>query len=294
MSPTIIIAAIALVFALGCIILIVVSLKFPKDGFTVAGVGFKVSRQDASTSSHGPLYHRRRKGKKKVTPFEELLFQAGFFDARSALSWSIYQKMLPLGLGSIGGLVLFLLSKDIVLTSGGAIIGALWGAQLPRSLITRRIAERHEGLSFHLPLVIEHVIIGISSSLDIGPCLGRVVTIADERGTHNPVSELLSIALSHVRSGLSLEEGLQDVGLRSGHAELNHTFIALGQVAKHGGEITKQLQELADSLSTQREARIEQKIKSLELKATGPVALTFVGFMIILLTTLFTQFKLAL
>jgi hypothetical protein len=58
----------------------------------------------------------------------------------------------------------------------------------------------------------------------------------------------------------------------------------LAQVAKHGGEITRQLQELAESVAGQRQAYIEGRIKQLELKATGPVALVFVGFIIIIMT----------
>jgi hypothetical protein len=43
-----------------------------------------------------------------------------------------------------------------------------------------------------LPLVIEQISIGVSSALDIGPCVTYVVEMADERGTHNAITELLS------------------------------------------------------------------------------------------------------
>ena len=59
--------------------------------------------------------------------------------------------------------------------------------------------------------------------------------------------------------------------------------MSLAQVAKHGGEITRQLQELADAVAGQRETKIEAKIKRLELEATGPVALVFLGFIGIVL-----------
>src|SRR5690606_32288561 len=132
-----------------------------------------------------------------------------------------------------------------------------------------------------LPLVIEQVAIGVSSSLDIGPCLSRIVSMADERDSHNIVTELIRHAQFHVKSGVSLEEAINEIGKRSGHTELKHAFMSLAQVAKHGGEITKQLQELADSVASQRETQIEAKIKKLELEATAPVALVFFGFLII-------------
>jgi len=86
-----------------------------------------------------------------------------------------------------------------------------------------------------------------------------------------------------------MEEALIEVGRLSGHTELKHVFMSLSQVAKHGGEIIRQLQELANAVAAQREARVEGKIRKLELKATGPVALVFASFMGILMVGLGTQ-----
>ena len=69
----------------------------------------------------------------------------------------------------------------------------------------------------------------------------------------------------------------------AGHNDLKHAFMALCQVAKFGGEISRQLQELADSVGALREAKVEEKIKKLELSATVPVALVFFGYLVILL-----------
>ncbi|MCB0320021.1 MAG: type II secretion system F family protein, partial [Bdellovibrionales bacterium] len=165
----------------------------------------------------------------------------------------------------------------------GAILGLLVGLQVPYSILDRRIKQRHEDILFFLPLVIEQIAIGVSSSLDIGPCIARVVQMADERDSHNVVTELLRFAQYHVKSGVSLDEALTEVGIRTGHTELKHTFMSLAQVVRHGGEISRQLQELADAVGNQRETKIEAKIKTLELQATGPVALVFFGFLIILL-----------
>ena len=136
---------------------------------------------------------------------------------------------------------------------------------------------------YYLPLVIEQIAIGVSSSLDIGPCIQRVVTMADERDSHNAVTELIRVCQYYVRSGISLEDALNEVAKLSGHTELKHCFMSLAQVTKHGGEITRQLQELADAVSSQRETRIEGKIKQLELVATGPVALVFMAYLMILI-----------
>jgi pilus assembly protein TadC len=139
---------------------------------------------------------------------------------------------------------------------------------------------------YFLPLVIEQIAIGVSSSLDIGPCISRVIDMADERDTHNPVTELLRFAQNYVKSGASLEEAMTEIGIKSGHNEVKHAFMSLAQVAKHGGNVIKQLQDLADAVAMQREAKIEEVIKKLELHATGPVGFVFLGFLILLLTVI--------
>ena len=56
----------------------------------------------------------------------------------------------------------------------------------------------------------------------------------------------------------------------------------MAQVAKFGGEVSRQLQELADAVSSQREVRIETEIRKLELKATGPVSMVFLSYVMLL------------
>jgi pilus assembly protein TadC len=174
------------------------------------------------------------------------------------------------------------------------IIGLLAGFYIPFRIIERRMKQRAEDILFFLPLVIEQISIGVSSSLDVGPCLARVVQMADERDSHNAVTELVRYAQYHVKSGVGLEEALTEVGKLSGHVELKHAFMALAQVAKFGGEVSKQLQELADAVSAQRETKVEAKIKKLELEATAPVALVFFGYLVILLIGFLLQILTAL
>jgi pilus assembly protein TadC len=107
--------------------------------------------------------------------------------------------------------------------------------------------------------------------------------MADERDSHNPVTELLRYAQFHIKSGVGMEEALDEIGKLSGNVDVKHTFMALAQVSKFGGEVSRQLQELADAVSAQREVKIEEKIKKLELEATAPVALVFFGYIVILL-----------
>jgi tight adherence protein C len=218
---------------------------------------------------------------KKLT-FDDKLFAAGVFTRKEKAKYERMKMLGPIICGPLCGAIVSLMA-GLDLGLAAIVLGTLTGLQLPSMILDRKAKARQDDIMFYLPLVVEQISIGVSSSLDIGPCLQRVVQMADERDTHNVVTELLRHVQYHVKSGMGLEDALTDIGRLSGSMELKHTFVNLSQVAKHGGEISKQLQELADAVSSQRETKIEAKIKKLELEATGPVALVFMGFMIILL-----------
>ena len=232
---------------------------------------------------------RKDQKKQEKVSLEEKMFHAGLFSPEDKKAFQRLRVILPIITTPLTGFAFAYFGSHFIVV--GLVFGLLIGMQAPFSILDRKIATRDEDIMFFLPLVIEQVAIGVSSSLDIGPCLQRIVQMADERDTHNAVTELVRHAQFHVKSGVSLEDALSEIGLKSGHTELKHAFMSLSQVAKHGGEITKQLQELADSVASQRETRIEAKIKKLELEATGPVALVFLGFLVILLIGFGIQIK---
>ncbi len=225
----------------------------------------------------------KAKSASSVVSLEEKLFRGGIFGEQGRADFYRWRMLAPLILGPIMGLG-FGFYGGLQLGILGALLGGGIGYQLPISWLDRKIASRSEDIMFYLPLVIEQISIGVSSSLDVGPCLQKVVQMADERDTHNIVTELLKYAQNYIKTGVPFEEAMVETGKASGHTELKHAFMYLAQVAKHGGEITRQLQELAESVAGQRQAYIEGRIKQLELKATGPVALVFVGFIIIIMT----------
>lgn len=229
------------------------------------------------------------KKKKETVSLEDRFFRAGIFTQGERAKFQRFRVVSPVVGAFLGGFGGAFAGVDFLLL--GAIFGMLAGFQLPFTMLDRRAKVRSEDILYYLPLVIEQIAIGVSSSLDIGPCIQRVVSMSDERDSHNVVTELLRYAQYHVKSGVSLEDALTEIGVRSGQTELKHAFMSLAQVARHGGEITRQLQELADSVASQRETKIEAKIKKLELQATGPVGLVFLGFLMTLLIGFGLQVK---
>jgi Flp pilus assembly protein TadB len=268
-------------------------LKASRGGETSASSEMRTRlKDDVSGDDYEELKEQQRQSllvkKDKNQEKRDRYFHAGMFWEKEQRDFDRLRIFLPIIAAVVLALVMFLFFGAKAVLFGFAI-GVLGGLAAPGFILDKRIAKRHDDIMFYLPLVIEQISIGVSSSLDIGPCVQRVVQMADERDTHNVVTEFMRLVQQYGKSGISMEEALTEVGIRSGHTELKHTFMALSQVAKHGGEVSKQLQELANAVSSHRENDIEAKINKLELKATLPVGLAFCGFIVIAITSIGIQ-----
>lgn len=243
---------------------------------------FSEESRSAEEEMLSRLATKKNGAKGKSLTIEERMFQAGLFSEAQRRDFRRLQIIMPTALGLLGG-GWGAAGGDPISVILYAVVGGMLGAYIPLNRLDKWTKARQEEITFYLPLVIEQISIGVSSSLDIGPCLARVVQMADERDSHNPVTELLRFAQAYIKSGVSLQDALNEVGRQSGSNEVKHSFKALAQVARYGGEISKQLQDLSESVSSDRETKVEEKIKKLELAATAPVALVFAGFLFILL-----------
>lgn len=284
-SPLLVLALLLMLIVLGGVVLLVRRARQPRVGLGEFGnydEDAEQAQEVLDEIERKALQVKKRKGKKRKEPtVDEQLFMAGRLSQRERADYHRKRKLAPAIFAAVG------LVAGVALGSfQGALLGLLFGVglgvYLPMVILRKWVEHHHEELSYHLPLMIEQVAIGVSSSLDIGPCIARIVEMSDERGAHNSATRLLKYALYYVKSGVSLEEALVEIGNSSRHPEFKHAMLALSQVTKFGGEISRQLQDLADSVATQREAKVEARIRKLELKASGPVALVFVAYMLLL------------
>ena len=217
------------------------------------------------------------------------LFKAGFFTAEDKKNFARFRVVCFI-VCLIGiPFAFYTATNNVVLSTVCAVLGAFIGYVLPISRLERAIVAREDETLRFLPLVVEQVAIGVSSALDIGPCLSHITHMATVRDSHNPVTEMFVHVEKLIKSGLNLEDALTEVAEVNGISDIKHAFMFLGQCAKHGGEISRQLQELADSIMVQRQMAVEAKITALPVKATGPLAMVFAGFFALLFSGLMVR-----
>ena len=231
----------------------------------------------------------RAKGRKKKEDMQARMFKAGIFTAKERARFKTFQIICAVVSGPIIAVLMYVILGRPQLALSGLFLGVFIGFALPSVRLEKKIENRQEATLYYLPLVIEQISIGVSSALDIGPCIAHIVSMAGERDSHNPVTEMLVHVEKLMRSGLNLEDALIEVGETSGMNEVKHAFMFLAQCAKHGGEISRQLQELADAVMVQRQTQVEAKITALPVKATGPLAMVFAGFFALLFAGLIVR-----
>jgi Flp pilus assembly protein TadB len=137
--------------------------------------------EDVDLEGDNPASEGKKKGKKNKEPsVEELLIMAGRMSAIERDHFHRRKRLAPVVFG-FAGLVIGLISGDINTALMTLTIGALVGLSVPMMVLRGWVKKQHAELSYYLPLLIEQISIGVSSSLDIGPCISQLVQMADDR-----------------------------------------------------------------------------------------------------------------
>lgn len=183
------------------------------------------------------------------------------------------------------GALVFLAARAVLgLRSGwGELVFGALGALLGEMTIrVRREEARKRYLrrtDYHLPNVMERVVMGVSAGLDIVPAL-QDATLDSE----DPVSEQMREVVRLAEGGMPVSDALVAVSDASQSLALKHALVHLGIAYQQGGEIVKPLKELSDATQTHFQESVDEQIARLPVKAVMPLVLTFAGLIVCFLT----------
>lgn len=151
----------------------------------------------------------------------------------------------------------------------------------------RLIERRRRAIDFHLPLVMESIVMAVEAGADIVGAIRRVVessAIGSDGKAADPVTTLLRAVIEQTDAGGGLEETLRDVAARSDAITIRHAFSHLALAHREGGEIIRPLRELGNSTQLYYQETIEEEIAQLPVKATVPLLCTFTGLIVCFIT----------
>jgi len=185
----------------------------------------------------------------------------------------------------VAGAVLFAtaratLARQLDTTIGlWALLGGVAGELYSRGRENRNAEKIGRQLEADLPMVMEQVVMGVSSGLDIIPAVSE----ASRQGSDG-VSKVFRRVVSLAEGGLPVEEAFRVVSDESDSAPLKHALIHLSLAYKQGGEVIRPLRELSDATQSHYQDRVEEEISKLPVKGILPLITIFAGLLICFLT----------
>jgi len=141
-------------------------------------------------------------------------------------------------------------------------------------------------LEFHLPIVMEQIVMAVESGMDVIPAVGAILEIRKKQNTSgihktpNPVIRILEMVFKLSQGGIPFEKALSEVSSRTNSNALRHAFVHLGLAQSEGGELVTPLRELSDATQAYYQETVELEIAKMPIKATLPLVLTFAGLII--------------
>ena len=180
----------------------------------------------------------------------------------------------------------------LVLTAGASICATYVFCRFRARAREVRVTRQ---LEFHLPLLMERIVMAVESGLDIIPAVGVILELEQQERTLrsspslNPVTVLLEKVYDLSQAGVPFEKALSETALRSNCGAVRHAFVHLGLAHREGGEVMGPLRELSDATQLYYQETIELEIAALPAKATLPLVLTFAGLIILFISTPLVQ-----
>lgn len=157
----------------------------------------------------------------------------------------------------------------------GAFAGELFFSRRKENRATLRLRK----MDFYLPTVMERIVMGVGSGLDVIPALREAA-----RGGHDPISHLFQWVVTLSERGTPVEEAFELASRQRVTSSVKHACIHLSLAYRQGGEIVRPLKELSDATQVAYQEGIEEQIAKLPVKAVLPIVLTFTGLIVCFLT----------
>lgn len=158
-------------------------------------------------------------------------------------------------------------------------MGALAGEMALRVRQESALKRRLRRTEFHLPNVMERVVMAVSAGLDVVPALQEA-----SRSSDDPVSEIMREVVQLAEGGMPVSDALSAASEKTSSISLKHALVHLGIAHQQGGEIVRPLKELSDATQTHFQEVVEEQIAKLPVQAVMPLVVTFAGLIICFLT----------
>jgi len=184
--------------------------------------------------------------------------------------------LIWLGCGLAVPLLLLVLSRNLVITFAGALLGVL----APFALLVVQAARRQARFDEQIPDTLQL----LSGALQAGHSLLQAIdTAAKEAG--EPISVEFQRVLTEARLGMPLEEALEGMAKRMNSQDFEWTVMAVGLQRQIGGNLAELLNAVAQTMRDRYSLKRQVRALSAEGRLSSIIlsVLPFVMFFLLLL-----------
>ena len=220
--------------------------------------------------------------KADADPARSLLMSAGYRYASAApiLQGIKYSATALFGVLLAGVAALNRCDLSSVLI--GAVCGAGMGFLLPEIILKRLIRSRTARMRRAIPFALDLLTLTVEAGQSLNQAM--VETSAELRDAHPDLSEELAQVNLGMRAGKSRAEALQQLGVRSGDAELKKLASLLIDSDRFGTSLGPALRTHAKYLRTRMRQQAQESARKVSAKLIFPIF--FLIFPSVLLVTL--------
>jgi len=184
--------------------------------------------------------------------------------ARAGLGWDRKTfTLVSIGIGAVMGFGLLVLSGQLVVALGGAVVG---GIGVPAWLLDHLAKRRQKSFIAELPTAIDLIVRGIRSGLPLGDCLRMVAT-----ETKDPVRSEFRTIMEAQQMGIPVGEACLKLYERIPLQEANFFGIVVAIQQKAGGNLSEALGNLSTVLRERKKMADKIKAMSMEAKASAAI-----------------------
>ena len=154
---------------------------------------------------------------------------------------------------------------------GVIIFCAGLGFVAPNIWLSSTASKRMERIREGLPDSLDLMVITVEAGLALDAAIQRV---GDElRHVHPVISEEFQIATLETQMGIPRAEGLQNLAIRAGAAEVRSLVAIINQAERFGTSISQALRRQADALRIKRRQAAEERAQKTAVKLLLPLIL---------------------
>jgi tight adherence protein B len=220
-----------------------------------AAKGPQRSRRDQVSQALEQL-DQRTKGQQKLT-LQMRIDQAG-------VNWSKQTYAMVCVICALGlGVVMYLVSKSLLLMLAGMFIGAVG---LPLWILGFKRKRRLEAFMNEFPNAVDVIVRGLRAGLPLNDCVRIIGQEAAE-----PVRTEFRTAQESMAVGIALPEAMGELYTRVPVSEVSFFAIVLQIQAKSGGNLSEALGNLSKVIRERRKMKMKIQAVSMEAKASAMI-----------------------